>query len=539
VRRLLAAALAIATLWVFAPVRHHGFLDYDDGPYVTQRPEVRAGLTGAGIAWAFTNVAAGNWHPLTWLSHMLDEDLFGLDPGPQHLVNVALHALSAALLFSLLARATGAPGRAAFAAAVFALHPQRVESVAWIAERKDVLSGFFFFAALGAYGRWTAAPSAARSAALLALALLGLLAKSMLMTLPIVLLLVDLWPLGRLRAPSDLPARIREKAPLFALCGALGAIALFAQWRGGSLTTLDVLPPQDRVANALIAPVLYLRDFVWPARLAVLYPHPRAGWAWWQPLGAAGLLAAITLACARAVRTRPVYLAGWLWFLLMLLPVIGLVQVGAQARADRYTYLPMLGPVVAATWGIADACAGRRIARALPVAALGVSFALVVATRAQLATWRDDATLFAHAAAVTRDNAIAFSNWANALDADPVQQRALLERALAIEPRLASAHYGMGRALARDGDVAGAEREYRLALRSDPNHARAHNNLGNLLLDSGRIDEAILHYRLALAREPGRPSTTHNLAVALRAQAEALARDSRSARPSGPPEPRP
>jgi tetratricopeptide (TPR) repeat protein len=540
VRRLLAPALVVATLWVFAPVRHHGFLAYDDGPYVTERPEVRAGLSEPGVAWAFTNVAAGNWHPLTWLSHMLDEDLFGLDPGPQHLVNVVLHALSAALLFFGLARATGAPGRAAFAAAVFALHPQRVESVAWIAERKDVLSGFFFFAALVAYGRWTAAPSAARAAALLALALLGLLSKSMLMTLPIVLLLVDLWPLRRLRSASDLPVRIREKAPLFALCGALGAIALFAQWRGGSLTTLEVLPPQDRVANALVAPVLYLRDFLWPAHLAVLYPHLRGGWAWWQPLGAAALLMAISLACARAVRTRPVFLAGWLWFLVMLLPVIGLVQVGAQARADRYTYLPMVGPVVAATWGIADAFAGRRIARALPVAALAVLFALAVTTRVQLTWWRDDATLFAHAAAVTRDNAIAYSNWANALDSDPVQQRELLERALAIEPRLASAHYGLGRALERGGDAAGAEREYRLALRSDPNHAPAHNNLGNLLLDSGRIDEAILHYRSALAREPGRASTTYNLDVALRAQAEARARESRGAAPpSEAPEPRP
>jgi len=507
---------------------------------VTGRPEVRAGLTGAGVRWAFTNLDVGNWHPVTWLSHMLDAELFAADPGLQHLENVALHALSAALLFALLARATGAPGRAAFAAAVFALHPQRVESVAWIAERKDLLAGLFFFAALGAYGRWTAAPSAARQAVLLGLAALGLLCKAVVMALPAALLLLDLWPLGRLRAPAELLARVREKLPLIALCAALGAVALYGQSHGHALTSLDVLPLRDRIANALVSPVLYLRDFFWPAHLAVLYPHPRGDWAWWQPVGAAALLAAITLACARAVRTRPVLLAGWLWFLVMLVPVIGLVQVGAQARADRYTYLPMVGPVVAATWGIADAFAGRWIARALPVAALAVLLALAVTTRVQLAWWRDDATLFAHAAAVTRDNAIAYSNWANALDADPAQQRALLERALAIEPRLASAHYGLGRALARDGDAAGAEREYRLALRGDPGDARAHNNLGNLLLDSGRIDEAIAHYRLALAREPGRASTTHNLAVALRAQADAQARESRAAAPpSEAPEPRP
>ncbi|HVH18499.1 MAG TPA: tetratricopeptide repeat protein [Myxococcota bacterium] len=522
---LIAPALFLATLWVFAPVRHHGFLDYDDAPYVTARPEVRAGLSAHGAAWAFENVEAGNWHPLTWLSHMLDVEVFGLDAGAHHLVNVGLHGLSAALLFSLLVAATGSPGRAAFAAAVFALHPLRVESVAWIAERKDVLSGLFFFAALGAYGWHVCAPSRARGAALLALAGLGLLSKAMLMTLPAVLLLVDVWPLGRLRSRAELPARLREKLPVALLCAGLAAVALYAQARGGSLTGLEVLPVGARLANAVVAPVLYLRDLLWPSGLAVLYPHPRS-LPLWQPLGAAALLVAITWACMRSVRTRPVFLVGWLWFLVMLLPVIGLVQVGAQARADRYTYLPLVGPVVAATWGIADACGGRRrLARCLPAAAAAVLLALALATRAALVPWRDDEALFARAAAVTRDNAIAYTNWAHALDRDPPQQRSLLERALAIEPRLASAHFEMGRVLARDGDRAGAERHYGLALRSNPHHADAHNNLGNLLFEEGRYDEAIEHYRLALAREPGRASTTHNLAVALRARAEALARE--------------
>jgi Tfp pilus assembly protein PilF len=527
VRRLFAPALVVATLWVYAPVRQHGFLAYDDALYVTERPEVQQGLSASGVAWAFTNVEVGNWHPVTWLSHMLDVELFGVDAGRMHLVNVALHALSAALLYTLLARATGAPARAAFAAAVFALHPQRVESVAWIAERKDVLSGLCFFATLGLYARHVSKPSAARGAALLGAACLGLLSKAMLVTLPLVLLCVDLWPLRRLQSLADLPARAREKLPIAALCAAFAGVALFAQMGGRSFAPLDVLPIGDRVANALVAPLLYLRDCLWPARLAVLYPHPRDSLPLWQPLAATAVLCAVSAWTLRQARPRPFFLAGWLWFLVMLLPVIGLVQVGVQARADRYTYLPLVGPVVAATWGIADACAGRWVARALPVAAAACLAALALATRTTLAYWTDDATLFARAAAVTTDNAIAYANWGNALDSDPARQRALFERALAIEPRLTSAHYGMARVLAREGDAAGAERHYRLALRSDPTDVRSHNNLGNLLFESGRIDEAIEQYRQALAREPGRSSTTHNLAVALRARADALAREGR------------
>jgi tetratricopeptide (TPR) repeat protein len=527
-RHLLAPALVAATFWVYAPVRGHGFLAYDDRLYVTERPPVQRGLTRDGLVWAFTNADVGNWHPLTWLSHMLDVQLFGLDAGAHHLVNVALHAANAVLLYALLARATGAPLRSAFAAAVFALHPQRVESVAWIAERKDVLSGLGFFLALAAYGRYTAAPSAARQTALLAAASLSLLSKAMAVTLPVVLLLLDVWPLRRPSRRADLPARLREKLPVAALCAVAAVVAIAAQARGGAFTSLEVLPLRDRVANALVAAVAYLRDALWPSRLAVFYPHPRGGIPLWQPLAAAALLCAVSALAWRTRRERPVLWVGWLWYLVMLLPVCGLVQIGAQARADRYTYLPLVGPVVAATWWLTDALAPRRAARALPLAACAVLAALALSTRATLAYWQSDETLFARAAAVTRDNAIAYVNWAKELDDRPEQQRELIARALALEPRLPSAHYEMGRALAAAGDAPGAEREYRLALRGDPGHAPAHNNLGNLLLAAGRTDEAIEHYRLALAREPGRASSTHNLAVALRARAEALAREGRA-----------
>jgi tetratricopeptide (TPR) repeat protein len=525
VRRLLAPALVVATLWAYAPVRGYGFLAYDDALYVTLRPQVLAGLTARGVAWAFTNVEVGNWHPLAWLAHMLDVELFGLSAGAHHLVNVGLHAACAVLVYWLLARATGAPLRSAFAAGVFALHPQRVESVAWIAERKDLLSSLGCLAAIGAYGRYVAAPSAARQAAVLAAAALALMAKAMPVTLPALLLLLDVWPLRRLTSRAELPARLREKLPLALLCAGVAALALLAQAHGGAVAALDALPLGQRVANALLAPVLYLRDALWPAQLAVFYPHPRGGLPLWQPLCAALLLAALGALAASRLRSRPYYLVGWLWFLVMLLPVIGLVQVGAQARADRYTYLPLLGPAVALTWGVADLCAGRRIARALPAFACALLAALALDTRTALAPWRSDEALFAHAAAVTRDNAIAYVNWSAQLDDRPEQQRALIERALALEPRLPAAHYALARSLAGAGDVAQAELHYRLALRGAPHDARAHNNLGNLLYASGRLDEAIEHYRAALAAEPGRPSSVHNLAVALQARAEALARD--------------
>jgi tetratricopeptide (TPR) repeat protein len=523
VHRLFAPALVVATLWVYAPVRGHGFLDFDDALYVASRPEVLRGLDAGGVAWAFSNLEVGNWHPLTWLSHMLDVELFGPDPGAMHLENVVLHAANAWLVYWLLLRATGSAARSAFAAAVFALHPLRVESVAWIAERKDVLAAFGFLLALGAYGRWCAAPSAGRAALVGLAALASLLAKAMAVTLPAVLLLLDAWPLRRLRDASELPARIREKIPLALLCAAVAGVALVAQARGGAMAALDVVPPGDRVANALVSLVLYLRDAAWPSALSVFHPHPRGGLPLWQPLAAASLLAVLTALAFRVRRSQPWWLVGWLWFVVMLLPVIGLVQVGVQARADRYTYLPLLGPLVAVTWGIAEACAGRAVARALPLLAAAVLVALAITTRATLAHWQNDETLFARAAAVTRDNAVAYVNWAKELDDRPEQQRLLLERALALEPRMPAAHYEMGRALANGGDSGAAEAAYRLALRGDPGHARAHNNLGNLLLQSGRLDEAILHYREALRLEPGRASSTHNLGVALRSRADQLA----------------
>jgi Flp pilus assembly protein TadD len=526
---LLAPALVAAVFWLYAPVRHHGFLDYDDALYVTGRPEVQQGLTAEGAAWAFRNVVVGNWHPLTWLSHMLDVELFGQRAGAHHLVNVGLHAVNAWLLYALLLGATAAPGRSAFAAAAFALHPLRVESVAWIAERKDVLSALCFFLALGAYARLVARPSAGRQALLLGVAALGLLAKSMLVSLPIVLLLLDVWPLRRLTGRAELVARLREKLPLAVLCAAFAGIALFAQAGRGSVAALDVLPLAQRAGNALVAVVAYLGDTLWPSGLAVFYPHPRGGLPLWQPLGSAALLAGLGALCVREARTRPYLWVGLCWMLVMLLPVIGLVQVGAQARADRYTYLPLIGPVVALTWWAADTCAGQRVARLLPAAACAVLAAFTLSSRATLAHWRNDEALFARAATVTRDNAIALLNWAKELDARPQQQRALLERAIALEPRFPAAHYELGRVLADAEDLAGAERHYRLALRGDPYNARAHNNLGNLLLGSGRGEEAVGHYRLALALEPGRASTTHNLFVALRARARILAQEGRQA----------
>ncbi|MGH9361727.1 MAG: tetratricopeptide repeat protein, partial [Thermoanaerobaculia bacterium] len=348
--------LALLTVLVFAPVVRHDFVSLDDPAYVTGNAQVRRGLTAEGFRWAWGNEVAGNWHPLTMLSHMLDAELHGLDPGGHHLTSLLLHAANAVLLFVLLRRLTGAAGRSAAVAALFAVHPLHVESVAWIAERKDVLSAFFFFLALLAWSGYARRPSSWRYLlALLAFAL-GLLAKPMVVTLPLVLLLLDVWPLGRLPLAAAAERRralgplLREKLPFVLL--ALGAAAVALVTQREAMSPLAALSLGRRIANALLAYAAYLSDTVWPRGLAVFYPLPGALPAWRVALAAVLLAALTALALARLHRS-PWLAVGWLWFVGMLLPVIGLLQVGSQARADRYTYLPSIGLFVALVWEVA------------------------------------------------------------------------------------------------------------------------------------------------------------------------------------------
>ena len=514
--------MVLATLVAFEPVRHNDFVSFDDRLYLTGNPEVRQGLSAGGVVWAFTTTHATNWHPLTWLSHMLDVELFGMEPAAHHAANVILHAGAALLLLLFLERATGALWPSAFAAALFAVHPLRVESVAWAAERKDVLAALFWMATLLVYRAWTVQPSNGRYAGLVAVYALGLASKPMGVTLPFALLLLDFWPLGRLERTTELWPRVREKAPLFALAAASCAITLYAQrsnlalepWTGWELGA------GERIANAALAYVTYLRQTLWPQGLAILYPHRGVGLLAPATLLALGLLAAGTGAVLAARRER--YLAvGWLWFLGTLVPVIGIVQVGFQAMADRYTYVPSLGLCVMVAFG--SAALVRRfalpIAAAAPLAAVAI-LALAGATREQVAHWRDSETLYARALAVHERNAVAHTHLAGlrAERGDRAGAVRHLRRALEIAPGFVQAHYNLGVELEAAGRTDAAIEHYRRALESHPSFAYAHYNLANLLGRRGALDEAIHHYERTLDALPSYAGARYGLGVALMMQ---------------------
>jgi hypothetical protein len=363
----IALALVAITLAVYLPVRQFGFVNFDDPDYVSANAHIAHGLTRAAVLWAFTTGYAANWHPLTWLSHMIDVQVFGVNAGPQHLVNLLLHVLNTLLLFGLLHRMTGARGRSAFVAALFAVHPLHVESVAWIAERKDVLSTLFWMLTMWAYVAYVRRPSWARYLGVAIAFALGLMAKPMLVTLPAVLLLLDVWPLGRTGVTRLLRPRralVLEKLPLFALAAVSSVMTFLVQRRGGAVSTVDQYPWASRVANALVEYVVYLGRMCWPARLSIFYPYSQS-LPGWSVAGSLVLLVALSVAVFRAGGRRPYLVVGWLWYVVTLVPVIGLIQIGTQARADRYTYVPLIGIFIMAAWGLPDLLAIARACRGL------------------------------------------------------------------------------------------------------------------------------------------------------------------------------
>jgi tetratricopeptide (TPR) repeat protein len=509
---LLSAVLMLVTLAVYHPVTGFDYVNFDDGPYARDNPRVREGLNPRGILWAFTGFEAANWHPLTWLSLMADVSLLGDGPGPHHALNLSLHLAASLLLLFLLTGLTGAVWPAFGTALLFAIHPLHVESVAWVAERKDVLSAFLFVLVLLAWRAYLRRPGVGNHLAVAGLFSLGLMAKPMLVTLPLVLLLLDHWPLGRSRQTSWWRLAW-EKAPLAALAALSSWITLRAQARGGTVSRLTDLPPPARVANALQSALAYVMDALWPAGLAPLYPHPGPAV---DPVAAGssvGVLAVISWAVWRARGTRPHLLTGWLWYLGMLLPVIGLVQVGIQARADRYTYLPLIGLLLMGAW--TAAWPGRRVH--LRAAAAVTVLALGMAARVQVAHWRDSITLFTHTLAVTRENVLAHNNLGSALMGAGDLPGAIREfrRVLDLNPGNVDVRYNLALALERTGDPEGAEEQYRLVLLTRPDHARSHNNLGILSARRGAQDQAVGHYRLALQADPGHREAAYNLALAL------------------------
>lgn len=560
---LAAIVLFALVLIAFLPAIDNAFVGYDDPEYVTANPHVQRGLTGETIHWAFTSGEVANWHPLTWLSHALDCQLFGLQPWGHHLTSLLGHGLATVFCFLALRALTGAPGRSWVVAAFFGLHPLRVESVAWVAERKDVLSAFWFMAALWTYARYAKAaepraPLAARAdeesaaglpswfwyALTLLFFVLGLMSKPMVVTLPCLLLVLDVWPLARWHRGTT-AGLVREKLPLFAAAFGVSLVAFLTQQKGGAMTA--ALPFADRLENALVAYCRYLGKTIWPTDLAVFYPPVRD----WPALSVAGaflVLALISLLAFFLRRPAPFLPVGWCWFLGLLVPVIGLVPIGEQSMADRYSYLPSAGLFLAAVWAGSSCLRRWRLPTAVD---WGVVTVLILAcaalSRVQLSYWKDSETLFRRALTVTRGNYLAHNNLGTALfqQGRLAEAREQIEAALAIKPdyalahknlgaildalgqpepaishyqealrlngRLAEACNGMGLALEKLGRVDDAERQYREAIRLKPNLADAYYNLGVLLQRSGHAEEAVRAFQTTLTFQPNSSDAHGNL----------------------------
>ena len=517
---LICVALVLAATAVYWQAREFEFVHLDDTDYVTNNPHVRNGLTRDGFVWAFTTTHSFNWHPLTWLSLMLDCHLSEEKADTCHTTNLLLHIANTLLLFLVLRQMTGALWQSAFVAAAFALHPMHTESVAWVSERKDVLSTFFWMLAMWAYVRYTQRPRLVRYVPIVVFLALGLMAKPMLVTLPFVLLLLDYWPLERLQQ-QRLYRLIWEKVPLFALSAASSVVTFIVQQKTGAVSSLDALPLNIRTANALISYAKYITKMFWPTRLAVFYPHPISNLPPLQTLAAALLLLAISIAVIRLARRYKYLLVGWLWYLGTLVPVIGLVQIGRQAIADRYTYIPFTGLFIIIAWGLPDSLSKWKYRKAaLATATIVVFSALAVCTRLQVAHWRNSTTLFEHALKVTDGNYLAHCSLADAFHKQGELDKAIAHnyQALQIWPDCLTAHVNLAAVLLETGKVDEAIKHSTQALRLKPELPAAHQNLGNALLRKGMLNEAIKQYHHVLQLRPDDPDACNQIGIALTKQ---------------------
>jgi tetratricopeptide (TPR) repeat protein len=551
--------LVVITWLVFGQTVRYDFVNYDDNEYVYANPAITSGLTPHGIIYAFSGSHARNWHPLTTLSHMLDCQLWGVRAGGHHFTNIVLHTIAIVLLFLVLKQLTGAIWQSAFVAALFAIHPLHVESVAWISERKDVLSAVFFMLTLGAYVRYIRSPSFGRYLTMSILFALGLMSKSMLVTVPFVLLLLDYWPLNRFTKRSSRQL-ILEKVPLLALSAAAGVATLLVQ--RSSLAVVEQLPLVSRIGNGLVSCVIYVKQMIWPVGLAVFYPHPGDQLPVWEISLAIVLLAMVSAGAIALRRKSPYVITGWFWYLVMLLPVIGLIQVGSQGHADRYTYLPQIGLYVLLVWGITDICrasvsdanrketAFRRNALQFRIlgAVAGVAvIALAWCAHGQASYWRNGESLWGHALAVTSGNFMAhdglgeqlakrgrldeaIDHFQTALNIAPGYREIETNLSLALTkkgrtdeaithlqalvkeyPNDAQAQYNLGNALRKKGDSQGAIAAYEKTLSIQARDPAAHYDLGIALDQNGQIDEAIAHYREAVREQPNYPEAYYLL----------------------------
>lgn len=517
---MISLFLIFAIIITYGQVRNFDFVDFDDGEYITENSQVQKGLTIEGLIWAFTSFHAANWHPMTWFSHMLDCELYGLNPMGHHWTNIQLHMANTLLLFLILQMMTGAIWRSAFVAGLFALHPLHVESVAWVAERKDVLSTFFWLLTMLAYLRYVKKPVLIRYFMVLLFFVLGLMSKPMLVTLPFVLLLLDLWPLGRFRFEHNRLSQssgktcfdfkgasrlIVEKIPFFILVVISCSLTFFAQKGGGALVPLASLSLKPRIANALISYVSYVFKAIWPGNLAVYYPYPADTFPVWQICGAALLIVGVFIGAIYLLKEYSYIAVGLFWYFGTLIPVIGLVQVSDQAMADRYTYIPLTGLFIIVAWGVSDLLVKWRYQKIfLGVSAVIILSALTVCTFFQASHWRNTITLFENAVKVTENNYKALNNLGAALIDKGKPDEALLyfAEALRINPQKTDARNNLANVLSAQGKLDEAVSHYKEAIRINPEHADAHYNLANVLSAQRKLDEAVLHYKEAIEINP-------------------------------------
>ena len=557
---LVMLVLVLATAVVYLQVQDYDFVGFDDNEYISENMHVQTGLTAKSVTWAFTTFHVGNWHPLTWISHMLDFQLFGLKPGFHHLVNLFFHMANTLLLFLVFHRMTKVLWQSAFVAAVFALHPLHVESVAWISERKDVLSTFFWMLTMGAYVFYVEKQELKRYFLALFFFALGLMAKPMLVTLPFAFFLLDYWPLRRLmtgkssvnkhtqsekflntrskkkerrrsakkaghvneaekqnRQRPSIGHIILEKVPFLVLSLASSIVTYMAQQKGGAVRSLQSLPLTTRITNALVSYCGYIGKMIWPENLAVLYPHPGILPAW-KVIGAFIFLGLTTFLIIRSVKRYPYLTIGWLWYLGTLVPVIGLVQVGVQAMADRYTYIPIIGVSIMVAWGVPELLKKWRHRNAVLAAmALIILSIFSFVTWKQVEYWRDSIALFTRTVATTTNNPIMQNNLGNALEDKGRLDEAISHytEALRIDPGLADSYNNIGLAVTKQGRPDEAIPNFLKAIRINPGHAAAHYNLGTVLASQGKLDEAVYHFRESVRMKPDYAKAYNNLGNAL------------------------
>ena len=503
-RIVICIFLVVATFAIYWQVQDHEFINYDDNQYVTDNLKIQAGLTRESVSWAFTTSHHATWFPMTWLSHMLDYQLYGLHPKGHHLTSLFLHIANALILFIVLSRMTGALWQSGFVAVIFALHPFNVESVAWVAQRTNVLSTFFWLLTMWAYIRYVEKPNIKRSGLMVLFFALGLMSKPMLVTLPFVLLLMDYWPLrrfklGQEKGNGDIPEKytdkgpdilrlVREKIPLFLLATGAGIVTFIVQKSGGALQSMETISLSARLTNAMVSYLEYLEKTVWPKGFAVFYPHPGNALAAWKGILCGLALVGITAIVIKFIRKAPYLAVGWFWYLGTLVPVIGIVQAGVQAMADRYAYVPLIGIFIIAAWGVPELISKWRYKEKVLSISVGIIIpTLLVTTWWQVNHWKNSITVFKHAIRVTDKK----------YPGSPV------------------VHNNLGIALVAEGKNEEAISHYKMAIKIKPDYADAYNNLGNALLNKGRTSEAISHYKMAIKFKPGFAAAQKNLETVL------------------------